>query len=48
MVFTAYALATQEGYQVTMSHVDVAIAACEDFERNVNGVGATDAINGYF
>jgi hypothetical protein len=31
-----------------MSHLDMAIDACEDFERDVNGAGATDAINGYF
>jgi hypothetical protein len=31
-----------------MSHVDVAIDVCEDFERDVKGVRATDAINGYF
>jgi SpoVK/Ycf46/Vps4 family AAA+-type ATPase len=48
LVSTAHALATQEGCQVTMSHVDVAIDACEDFERDVNGQGATDAMNGYF
>jgi hypothetical protein len=43
----AHALATQEGCQVTMSHMDVAIDACEDFERDINGAGATDATNGY-
>jgi AAA+ superfamily predicted ATPase len=48
LVSTAHALATQEGCQVNMSHVEVAIDACEDFERDVNGVGATDAMNGYF
>ena len=47
LVSTAHALATQEGCEVTMSHVDVAIDACEDFERDVNGAGATDAMNGY-
>jgi hypothetical protein len=27
-----------------MSHLEVAITACEDFERDVNGAGATDAM----
>jgi hypothetical protein len=31
-----------------MSHVDVAIAAYKDFERDVNGAGPTEALNGYF
>jgi hypothetical protein len=30
-----------------MSHLDVAINAYEDFERDVNGAGATEAINAY-
>jgi hypothetical protein len=47
LVSTAHALATQEGCQVTMSHLEVAITACEDFERDVNGAGATDAMRGY-
>jgi len=30
-----------------MSYIDMAIDVYEDFERDVNGAGATDAINGY-
>jgi hypothetical protein len=48
LVSTAHALATQEGCQVTMSHLEVAIDACEDFECDFKGVGPTEALNGYF
>jgi hypothetical protein len=30
-----------------MSHLESAIEAGEDFERDVNGAGAADAMNGY-
>jgi hypothetical protein len=45
---TAQALALQEGAQVTMSHLEYAIKAGEDFDRDVNGAGSTEALNGYF
>ena len=45
---TAQALALQEGAQVTMSHLEFAIDAGEDFERDVNGAGPTEALNSYF
>jgi len=45
---TAQALALQEGAQVTMSHLEYAIEAGEDFDRDVNGAGSTEALNGYF
>lgn len=45
---TAQALALQEGTRVTMSHLEFAIEAGEDFERDVNGAGLTEALNGYF
>ena len=44
---TAQALAIQEGCQVTMSHLEVAIAASEDFECDFKGVGSKEAMNGY-
>ncbi|KAH6701253.1 P-loop containing nucleoside triphosphate hydrolase protein [Leptodontidium sp. MPI-SDFR-AT-0119] len=47
LVSTAQALAIQEGCQVTMSHLEVAIAASEDFECDFKGVGSTEAMNGY-
>jgi hypothetical protein len=40
LVSTAHALATQEGCQVTMSHLEVAITACEDFECDFKGAGS--------
>jgi hypothetical protein len=45
---TAHALALQEGTQVTLSHLEFAIEAGEDFERDVNGAGSTEAMRGYF
>jgi hypothetical protein len=45
---TAHALALREGAQVTLSHLEFAIEAGEDFERDVNGAGSTEALNGYF
>ena len=45
---TAHASALQEGAQVTMSHLEFAIDAGEDFERDVNGAGPTEALNSYF
>ncbi|CZR66033.1 uncharacterized protein PAC_15933 [Phialocephala subalpina] len=45
---TAQALALQEGVQVAMSHLEFAIDAGEDFERDVNGAGPKEAMNGYF
>jgi hypothetical protein len=48
LVSTAHALATQEGCQVTMSHLEVAITACEDFECDFKGAGPTEAMNNYF
>jgi hypothetical protein len=47
LVSTAHALATQEGCQVTVSHLEVAITACEDFECDFKGAGATEAMRGY-
>lgn len=44
---TAQALALQEGVQVTMSHLEYAIEAGEDFDRDVNGAGQTEALNSY-
>jgi hypothetical protein len=44
-VFTAYALATQEGCKMTISHLEVAITACKDFEYNVKGVRPKEAMN---
>jgi hypothetical protein len=38
----------KEGAQVTLSHLEFAIEAGEDFERDVNGAGSTEALNGYF
>ncbi|KAH8586089.1 P-loop containing nucleoside triphosphate hydrolase protein, partial [Bisporella sp. PMI_857] len=48
LVSTAHALAIQEGCQVTMSHLEVAITACEDFECDFKGTGSTEALNSYF
>jgi SpoVK/Ycf46/Vps4 family AAA+-type ATPase len=48
LVSTAHALAIQEGCQVTMSHLEVAIGACEDFECDFKGAGPKEAMNGYF
>jgi hypothetical protein len=31
-----------------MSHLESAIEAGEDFEHDINGVGATEAMRGYF
>jgi hypothetical protein len=31
-----------------MSYLEFAIEAGEDFERDVNGAGSTEALNGYF
>ena len=45
---TAHALALREGAQVTLSHLEFAIEAGEDFERDVNSAGSTEALNGYF
>ena len=42
-----HALATQEGYQVTISHLGVAIAVSEDFDCDFNAAGLTEALNGY-
>jgi hypothetical protein len=36
------------GFQVTMSHLEVAITACEDFECDFKGAGPKEAMNGYF
>jgi len=47
LVSTVQALAIQEGCQVTGSHLEVAITACEDFESDFNGAGAKEAMNGY-
>jgi hypothetical protein len=43
---TAHALALREGAQVTLSHLE--IEAGKDLERDVNGAGSTEALNGYF
>ena len=47
IVSTAQALALQEGAQVTMAHLEYAIEAGEDFDRDVNGAGRTEALNSY-
>jgi hypothetical protein len=39
LVSTAHALATDSGCQVSIANLDVAIAACEDFECDFKGVG---------
>ena len=44
---TAQALALQEGAQVTMSHLEYAIEAGEDFDRDVNGVGQKEVLSSY-
>ncbi len=44
---TAHALATQGGGQVTMSSLEVAIEACEDFESDSNGAGHFDNMQSY-
>lgn len=41
---TAHALALRD----TLSHLEFSIEAGEDFERDVNGAGSTEALNGYF
>jgi hypothetical protein len=33
---------------VATPHLDVAIAACEDFECDFKGAGPKEAMNGYF
>jgi hypothetical protein len=48
LVSTAHALATEEGVRVTISHLEFAIDAGEDFEGDFKGVGRTEALNGYF
>jgi SpoVK/Ycf46/Vps4 family AAA+-type ATPase len=48
LVSTAHALAIQEGCQLTIPHLEVAITACEDFECDFQGAGPTEAMNGYF
>jgi hypothetical protein len=45
---TAHALDLWEGAQVTLSHLEFAIEAGEDFECDVNGAGLTEALNSYF
>jgi hypothetical protein len=45
---TAHALALQEGAQISISHLESAIEAGEDFELDVNGTGSKEAMNGYF
>ena len=45
---TAQALALQERAQVTMSHLEYAVEAGEDFDRDVNGAGQKEAMNNYF
>ena len=45
---TAQALAIQEGYQMAISYLEVAITACEDFEYDFKGAGLKEAINSYF
>jgi hypothetical protein len=45
---TAQALALQERAHVTMSHLEYAIEAGEDFDRDVNGAGQKEAMSGYF
>jgi hypothetical protein len=32
---------------VVMSHLEFVIEASEDFERDFNGAGSTEALNGY-
>ena len=33
---------------MTMSYLEVAIDACEDFEYDFEGIGPKEAMNGYF
>ncbi|KAN0106673.1 hypothetical protein V8E51_009549 [Hyaloscypha variabilis] len=47
LVSTAHALAIEEECQVSMSHLDVAIAACEDFEYDFKGVGQIEHLHAY-
>ena len=47
LVSTAHALATQEGAQVTMSHLEFAIDASESFECDVKGAGQIESLNSY-
>merc|ERR1712093_637386 len=48
LVSVAHALARQEGCQVSMSQVEVAIEACDEFESDFKGAGSKEAMNGYF
>ena len=45
---TAHALATEEEARVTISHLEVAIAAGEDFDGDFKGVGQIDNMRSYF
>ena len=47
LVSTAHALAVEEECQVSMSHLDVAITACEDFEGDFRGVGQIEHLHAY-
>jgi hypothetical protein len=47
-VSTAHVLATKEGVQVTISHLEFVINIREDFEYDFKGAGPKEAINGYF
>lgn len=46
-VSTAYALATQKEYQVDMSHLEIAIAAGEDFEYDFRGTDQVGSLQSY-
>jgi hypothetical protein len=47
LMSTAHALATEEEARVTISHMEVAIAAGEDFEGDFKGVGQIENLNAY-
>jgi hypothetical protein len=40
--------AVQDGAQVTISHLKIAITAGDDFECDFKGAGPTEALNSYF
>lgn len=45
LVSTAYALAIQEGCQVTMSYLEMAIAVYDHFEYGFRSVGQIEHLN---
>ena len=43
----AQTLADHEESRVTVSHLEMAIAACDDFEGDFKGAGNADSVRGY-